>query len=45
MRREFEDRRRAGLKILSAVPGISVSKPDGAFYFYVTYPPGTSRTR
>lgn len=39
MRREFEDRRRAGLKILSAVPGISVSKPDGAFYFYVTYPP------
>ena len=39
MRREFEDRRRAGLEILSGIPGISVSKPDGAFYFYLTYSP------
>jgi aminotransferase len=39
MRREFEERRRAGLALLEKVPGISVSQPDGAFYFYVTYSP------
>lgn len=39
MRREFEERRRAGLELLENVPGISVSQPDGAFYFYLTYSP------
>jgi aminotransferase len=39
MRREFEERRRAGLALLEKVSGISVSQPDGAFYFYLTYSP------
>jgi aminotransferase len=37
MRREFEERRRAGLALLSDVPGVKVSQPDGAFYFYLSY--------
>jgi aspartate/methionine/tyrosine aminotransferase len=39
MRREFEIRREAGLKILQDIPGVTVSRPDGAFYFYLTYSP------
>ncbi|WAJ32993.1 pyridoxal phosphate-dependent aminotransferase [Arthrobacter sp. FX8] len=39
MRREFEVRRQAGLQILHGIPGVTVSQPDGAFYFYLTYSP------
>lgn len=39
MRRAFEERRKAGLDILQGIPGITVSQPDGAFYFYLSYSP------
>ena len=42
MRTQFQERRKAGLKILHGVPGVSVSQPDGAFYFYLTYTPETA---
>lgn len=42
MRAEFQERRKAGLKILTGIPGVTVSQPDGAFYFYLTYTPETA---
>ena len=39
MRGEFEERRAAGLALLQNIPGVQVSQPDGAFYFYLTYSP------
>ena len=42
MRIQFQERRQAGLKILTGVPGVKVSQPDGAFYFYLTYTPETA---
>lgn len=42
MRTQFQERRKAGLKILTGVPGVTVSQPDGAFYFYLTYTPETA---
>lgn len=42
MRIQFQERRKAGLKILTGVPGVTVSQPDGAFYFYLTYTPDTA---
>ena len=35
MRSEFEARRDLGLGLLNAIPGLTVSKPLGAFYFFV----------
>ncbi|WP_285241564.1 pyridoxal phosphate-dependent aminotransferase [Pseudarthrobacter sp. MEB009] len=42
MRIQFQERRKAGLKILTGIPGVTVSQPDGAFYFYLTYTPDTA---
>ncbi|WP_458106693.1 pyridoxal phosphate-dependent aminotransferase [Arthrobacter sp. R3-55] len=42
MRIQFQERRKAGLKILTGIPGVTVSQPDGAFYFYLTYTPETA---
>jgi len=39
MRQAFDDRRSAGLALLTGIEGVSVSAPDGAFYLYVTYSP------
>ncbi|WP_298759922.1 pyridoxal phosphate-dependent aminotransferase [uncultured Campylobacter sp.] len=35
MRREYERRRDFGTDAIGAIPGLSVVKPDGAFYFFI----------
>ncbi|MCU0315234.1 MAG: pyridoxal phosphate-dependent aminotransferase [Fimbriimonadaceae bacterium] len=35
MRSEFETRRNLGLELLRAIPGLRISQPKGAFYFFV----------
>ena len=35
MRRVFERRRRLALEVLERTPGFSVTRPEGAFYFFV----------
>lgn len=39
MRAEFERRRNVGLELLTGIPGVHVTRPDGAFYLYLTYDP------
>jgi aminotransferase len=39
MRREFDERRLVGLKLLRGLPGVRVSRPEGAFYLYLSYEP------
>ena len=35
MRVQFEERRNVACELMNAIPGLSVVKPDGAFYLYV----------
>ena len=35
MRKEYEKRRDVGVEMINAIPGLSVVKPDGAFYLFV----------
>ncbi len=35
MRKEYEKRRDVAVEMINAIPGLSVVKPDGAFYLFV----------
>jgi aspartate aminotransferase len=36
MRKAFEERRKAGLAMIETIPNVSITPPNGAFYFFIS---------